>query len=346
MLFFRDVIGHRKIIDGLKSTITSGRVAHAYLFWGPEGTGKRTVALAFAAALLCSGREKGSDADACGQCKECRQIAGGNHPDLHFIEPRGASIKIEQVRDVQKKAVYKSYQGKYRFYLIDPADVMTLQAANCLLRILEEPPENTIFVLVSSNPYALLPTVLSRCQQVQFKALSPKEVKEGLQREAFDNLLEERLKFLSVMAGGSLGKAISLAQDKSMWEEREEVLKTASRLRGATPSQAFALAETWALDKETALRRLEILLYWYRDLLLWKETGRRELLASRDLLNYAVKQSYLCSGLELVKMIEETEKTLKQLKRNVITRLALEMLFLRLAGGGENNVTSSSGSTF
>lgn len=336
MLFFRDIIGHKKIIYSLKNVIASGRVAHAYLFWGPEGTGKRTVALAFAAALLCGNCEGVSDPDACGRCRDCRQVAGDNHPDLHFIEPQGLSIKIEQVRDVQKKAGYKSYQGKYRIYLIDSADVMTLQAANCLLKTLEEPPEGAVFVLISARPHALLPTVLSRCQQLQFKVLSPEEVEEGLQRQAFGKLTSEELKFLSVMAGGSLGKAALLVRDRNVWKEREEVLKTASELRKAMPSEALALSESWARDKEMALRRLEILLYWYRDLLLLKESGRAELLVNRDLVYYVTKQSYIYSGLELVKMIEETEKTLRQLKQNVITRLALEVLFLQLAKGGKN----------
>jgi len=377
MLFFRDIIGHKKIISGLKSALASERVAHAYLFWGPEGTGKSTAALAFAAVLLCKRCQSVSalnasepgvsnldgsgpgflgpdilDLEACGQCKDCRQVAGKNHPDLHLVEPQGSFIKIEQVRNLQKKVAYKSYQGKYRVCLIDPADTMTLQAANSLLKILEDPPGDTVFILVSARPYALLPTVLSRCQQVQFKALAPEEVEEGLKREAIDaftgdgGLMEERLKSLSVMAGGSLGKAISLLRDLSVWEEREEVLRAAGELRRSGPLKALALAEDWARDKEKALRRLEILLYWYRDLLLWKKTGRGKLLANSDLLDFAAEESYFYSGLELVKMIEETEKTLRSLRQNAITRLALEMLFLQLAGGGKNYVTLRCRSAF
>jgi len=338
MLFFRDIVGHKKIIEGLKKILVSGRVAHAYLFWGPEGTGKRTVALAFAAALLCKGDKKLSGSDACGRCKDCRQVASGNHPDLHFVEPQGSYIKIEQVRDMQKKAVYKSYQGQYSVYLIDPADAMTLEASNCLLKTLEEPPGGTVFLLISASPHTLLPTVLSRCQQLQFKMLSPKEIEEGLQRQAF-NVAAEELKFLSVMAGGSFGKAVSMACDRSVWREREEVLKAADELRKAVSSRALDMAESWARDKELALRRLEILLYWYRDLLLFKETSCVELLANGDLADYIKRQSCFYSGLELVKMVEEIEKTIKQLKQNAVTRLALEVLFLHLARGGKNNVT-------
>lgn len=154
----------KEAVETLLKAIGSGRVAHSYLFSGPARD-KGEVAEAFARALLC---DLPRDGDSCGECRSCRQVLHGNHPDLHRIEPSGTAIRIEQIRRMQRLVQYRSYQGGRKVFILEPAESMTAEAANSLLKTLEEPPPGTVFVLVSDRPGACLPTVLSRCQPFYF----------------------------------------------------------------------------------------------------------------------------------------------------------------------------------
>jgi DNA polymerase-3 subunit delta' len=144
MKLFREIIGHQENIQLLQNAISQNQVAHAYLFLGPKGVGKKTTALAFARALFCSCPIGG---DACGRCRCCQQVSEGNHPDLYLISPTGSSIKIDQVREIQKKAIIKPYQGQRVTFLLELVETMTSEAANCLLKLLEEPNQGVSFIL-------------------------------------------------------------------------------------------------------------------------------------------------------------------------------------------------------
>jgi DNA polymerase-3 subunit delta' len=171
---FRDVLGHNRLITLLTRSVAGGSLPPSLLFAGPAGVGKRKTALAVAQALNCLTRR---DGDACGACAACARIGRGVHPDVNSVEPEDSgAIKIEQVRDVIDRAAYRPFEGRRRVVIIDEADALVAAAQNALLKTLEEPPPSSVFILVTSRPDVLLPTVRSRCPQLRFRPMSPADI--------------------------------------------------------------------------------------------------------------------------------------------------------------------------
>ncbi|MCL6635223.1 MAG: DNA polymerase III subunit delta' [Peptococcaceae bacterium] len=326
MLFLREIVGHKQMVKTLLNAVSSGRVAHAYLFCGPEGVGKETTALAFARALLCS---RPAEGDACGTCRECRQVESRNHPDLYFVQPSGNSIKIEQIRGIRRKCPYRPYQGGRKLFLIYQAETMTAEAANCLLKTLEEPPGDTVFILLSGRPQALPPTVLSRCQQLVFKGIpGPELIRELAGRHG---LAEEVARLVAALAGGSMGRALAYASG-SFQEERDEALELAEALGQSGPLEALEMAGKLSESKERAGTVLEMLACWYRDLLVHREAGETASLFNRDRREAVAAAAAGFGTGRLVEIIEEIEAAKNKIESSANARLALEALFLRLAG--------------
>lgn len=326
MRFLREIAGHQQIVQTLMNAVSSDHVVHAYLFAGPIGVGKETTAMAFARALLCSQAAAG---DACGACRDCRQVASQNHPDLFTLQPEGASIKIEQVRGMLRRIPFRSYQGGRKVFLIQQAELMTVDAANCLLKTLEEPPGNTVIILVSDQPQSLLPTILSRCQICSFKSIPLPDLIRGL--VTLHGLDQEKAGLTAVMAGGSMGKALAYAAG-TFQAEQVQAFSLAHDLAGANSCEVLMMAGQIAEQKGKVSAILEILKCWYRDLLVFKLTGENGLLYYLDHVE-TVKRS--AGGFEtgqLLQILEEIETTRKKIEANANTRLALEILFLHLAG--------------
>ncbi len=324
MRFLREIVGHKQIVKTLLNAVASGRVAHAYLFAGLEGVGKETAATAFARALLCSRPVQG---DACGMCRECRQVRSRNHPDLHFVRPAGTSIKIDQIRAVQRRVPYRSYQGGRKVFLIRDAETMTKEAANCLLKTLEEPPRGTVLILISSRPQALLPTVLSRCQQYFFKGIPDLELIRGLVE--LHGLAEEDAYLPAALSGGSMGAALAYASG-SFQEERNAVLELVESMKKYGPLEALEKAGEVSGNKERVLTLLEMLACWYRDLLVYREAGETGTLFNQDRVAVVASEAERFETGLLVKIIESIESAKNKIEANANTRLVLEALFLRL----------------
>ncbi len=323
-----NIIGHGEIIRALCRAVEQNRVNHAYLFAGPAGVGKTTTALAFGASLLCRQPQKG---DACGQCQDCRQVDGQNHPDMHRIAPEGASIKIGQMREMLRRITLSPYQGKRQVFLVEQADLMTHEAANCLLKTLEEPPAGTVLILISSRPQSLLPTILSRCQIFTFHPLPAEQVVRILERETA--VSREEVAVLARLTGGCPGRAVRLAGVAGgYFAVRQRAVDLATGLGRASVMEACRQAALLAEDKELALIYLELLQLWYRDLLVWMETATPGLLFNRDYLSLVDREARFHSRIRLIAAIKEIEGTRDSLLANVNTRLALEMLFMGLAG--------------
>lgn len=326
MRFLREIAGHEQIIKALKNAVACGRVSHAYLFAGPEGVGKETTALAFVRALLCPRPVRG---DACGTCRECRQVEGRNHPDLYFVQPSGASIRIDQIRALQRRVSYKSYQGGRKVFLIRQAETMTAEAANCLLMTLEEPPEDTVFILLSSRPQALLPTVLSRCQQYFFKKIPVAELAGGLVE--LHGLADEEARLYAALAGGSMGKALAYT-GRSFQEHRKLALELVETLSKSGFAEALEIADKISQKKERISIILEVLACWYRDLMVYREAGTGVSLFNRDRAEAVARSAERFETSRLVEIIEGIEAAKSKIEANANTRLALEALFLQMAG--------------
>lgn len=325
MRFLREIVGHQQIVQTLMNAVSSKRVVHAYLFAGPPGVGKETAAWAFARALLCSQPVAG---DACGVCRACRQVEHLNHPDLYTVQPSGSSIKIEQIRGMLRRIPYRAYQGGRKVFLIHQAERMTADASNCLLKTLEEPPGDTVLILISDQPQSLLPTILSRCQQCAFKGIPLPELVGGL--VDLHGLDQVGASLPAAMAGGSMGKALAYAAG-TFQAERSIAIRLAHDLAGAGSLEALTMAGQLAEQKDKVSAILEILKCWYRDLLVFALTGEAGLLYHLDQTEVVEKEAGCFETERLLEILEEIEATRSKIDANANTRLALEILFLHLA---------------
>ena len=267
---FQDVVGHKRPLQILQKEIETERIYHAYLFTGMEGIGKRLVALTMAKALNCSNQ----GGEACDHCPSCQRMDKGIHPDLIQINPTGEAIKIGQIRELQRTIAFKPYEARWRVIIVDGAERMTREAANAFLKTLEEPPPWTTIILVATVGEGLPPTVLSRCQRIQFSPLNQEEMTKVLA----NHLTEKEIHTLSPLAGGSPGRAVRM--------DGEEVAKAKAALPSAlapAPGRRLIVAQELARQEGRGNMFLEILGGWLRDLIVYRETGEEGMLLNRDL---------------------------------------------------------------
>jgi DNA polymerase-3 subunit delta' len=200
---FGEFLGNARVVEIVRRALAFGKLPHAMILAGPDGVGKRTFSLLLAQALNClSPREQ----DSCGECRSCRKIRSGAHPDVRVVVPEGANIKIDQIRALNSEIAYQPFEGKSRVAVLDPADQLRPEAANCLLKTLEEPPSRTVIILVTPNPHALLTTIRSRCRLLTFGALTQGQVEEFLATRAHRPPSEARL--ASMHSEGSVSAAL------------------------------------------------------------------------------------------------------------------------------------------
>lgn len=260
---FTDLLGQEKNVRLLRSALIRGRVAHAYLVTGAPGTGKKTLARTFAAALNCEGRGPEWDGEPCGECRSCRKLAGGNHPDVQEISPEGARLKVEQMRELRRENARRPYEGRYKVFLIHQAELMTDEAANSLLKTLEEPPGPAVFLLLTAFPARILPTIASRCCSLKMAGLAEETIARALMAEG---RAEEAARGAAALAGGALGRARDVAD---RWESlKEEALAFYACASRGDRAGLLERAAAWAKSREEAEERLQLLEGIYRQLLL------------------------------------------------------------------------------
>lgn len=318
---FASITGHERQKNILRRALSRKRIAHAYLFEGPDGIGKRLVALAFARALLCN------HGTGCGDCSACRKIDHNNHPDIHILNADGASIKIEQIRGLQQSMSLRPLEGRYKICLIDGAEAMTLGAANALLKTLEEPRENTLLILLSDRPEQLLTTICSRCQRLPFSRL-PKDQLSLLLAQKLD-LDEGQASILAALSEGSLKKA--LGSNRHLYlEKRHNLIQSLSALSSGSTIPTFALADELATEKEALADILDIFQAFYRDILQVKHGRPDSDLVNQDMLELLHRQSGTLTTEALLTRLKALDETRYHLQRNVNNQLALEVMLIRM----------------
>lgn len=327
---FADIIGHTGAKALLRSAIVQDRVAHAYLFHGDDRIGKRLLALRLAQALLCETLPADQEPDACGACRACRQVEARTHPDFMVIEPdreqANPQIKIELIRDIEHQMIYRPLIGDRKICLIDDADRMTIGAANALLKTLEEPPDHSLFILVSSRPYAMPATIRSRCQALRLTAPAQTQVEAAviLKRE----LPPADAHFLAVLSDGQLGRALECNLEQARNSQKEfSIIFSAKGLQSF--STILATAETLA-KADRALEAFDWLLRWLRDVLLLAVGAGSDHVLNLD---QRTDMQALAEGLdidELLDLISDLEKLERQANRNLNLQMALETILLRV----------------
>lgn len=366
-MIWDEIIGQPEAIKRLRAAAEE-KASHAFLFWGPEGVGKKRAAKAFAAALNCE--KKG-----CAKCLSCKKIHEGTHPDVREIEPEGDFLTIDQIRSVQHTVYLKPSEGRAKVFIIDEADRMTVAAANAFLKTLEEPPAGCVFVLITCQPENLLPTVASRCQNVRFSPTSSAEIKEFLvEKKGFG---EEKAVLMSRASGGVLEKAIALAESEEIQKQRRgilsflaemerkevaDLLEKAQELVSAvqdplvelkeeqeeelgelvelaiSSSHATHLRRTYAQrQKRRATRRehnemetvFDVFFSWYADLLSLKQDLEGRVV-NRDYLDALRAKAASLEEENILKAVDVIQHGREMFRRNVNSLLALEATLIRL----------------
>jgi DNA polymerase-3 subunit delta' len=327
-----NMLGHEWAVDLLRQHAAHGDVRHAYLFCGPPGLGRRTLALRLAQALNCT--QPIAAGIPCGHCRDCKQIEAMRHPDLNVIQaldddklPKpGGTLKVDQVREVQRSLSLKPYQAKYRVALFLRFQEANESAANALLKTLEEAPAHAILLLTADTPEQLLPTIVSRCEIFRLRALPISAVESNLLERGVE---EERARLLAHISGGRPGYARQLAEEASVLDQREERLNDLQTLLPASRVEKFSYAEKLAKDKDGMRQTILIWLSYWRDVML------RVAQAETPLINIDrnMEIEFLAGRLNLSRarlVVGDLESALEKMDRNVNSRLLAEVLLLNL----------------
>jgi len=322
---FDAIIGQERPARFLAQMLQKRSIPTALLFTGVDGIGRQRTAIALGMALNCSNPVGMS---ACGKCDSCRKIISGSHPDIITVEPDGVFIKINQVRDISKQLKFAPFEGGWRIVIINDAQSMNLEASNAILKILEEPPKHTIFILTASQTTDLIPTIVSRCQQIAFRPIPHEKVAQLLIEDR--GLDRQTARTLAISTKGSLGKALSMDAEK--WKAwRSSIVEQISTLSGETIQPLFAFAETLSGDKNRLADALEMIMMWFRDVLISKVTPDR--IISEDFENEIRSASQEESVDSLLEKLEAVHFAQKAIARNANARLTIEVMLLRLCRG-------------
>jgi DNA polymerase III subunit delta' len=326
---FKDVLGHSRPIESLQRAIKNDKVGHSYLFLGNEGIGRKYVALQFAKGLNCL--EEGMDrGDACDRCLSCRKIDQHRHPDVMVLEPEGQTLKVDQVKQMQKDLAYRPYEGKRRVCILTTADRMAPNMSNTLLKTLEEPPLHTVIILLANHPRLLLPTILSRCHPIRFHPLPLPMVSKWLVDHK--GLSEEEAHLLASLSEGSLGKALEI-REEIQEIPREELLKDLVGMKSLPVEKMASWTESLPSQRENLLLILEVAKTLLRDLVVVKLLRDGSKLIHSDLLKEIEMISVTWSLSSLLNRMEDLHQTTLAIRSHANTTLALEAMMLSWAEG-------------
>ncbi len=320
---FNNIIGHERVIEILKNAIKNRHIFHCYLFSGEEAIGKKLVALAFAKTLLC--KEKGLEP--CNSCNSCLKFDNFNHPDLELIEPEKDLIPKKRIDELVKSMAIAPLESERRLIIIDECDKMGIEAQNELLKTLEEPPLYINIILITSNMNSLIPTILSRAQVIKFFPVENKKIIKLL-KEKYNKSTEEA-KFIADFTKGSVGKAIYLSQSEEFFNMRENTLNTIHNILTGDKMNIMNSVNFFVENKDSIDSIMDIILYWFRDLIIYKELGNSNLIVNKDKIQLLSSQSFINKN-RINDIIEYVIKTKDHIKSNVNFQLAIETMLLKI----------------
>lgn len=326
MAGFQNIVGHEQIIAHLQNAIQLNKVSHAYLFSGEEGSGKRLLAGVFAQTLQCE--RKGIDP--CQECHSCIQTRNKNQPDIIWVShEKPNSIGVEDIRSqVNGDMQIKPYSSPYKIYIINEADKMTVQAQNALLKTIEEPPEYGIILLLSENANRLLPTILSRCVVLNLKPVADDKIRKYLMEEL--QIPDYKADLSLAFAQGNVGRAVKLATSENFNEIKEAALHLLKHIREMEIYEIIAALKEITNYKLNINDYLDILMVWYRDVLMFKATQDMGSVVFKDYINYIRQQADISSYEGIETILESLQNTKTRLNANVNFELAMELLLLTI----------------
>jgi len=327
-MFFDGIKGQENAVHLLKKALQSGRLPTAYLFTGPAGCGRMPAAISVAASFNCETAPL-----ACGLCGSCRLHNAGTHPDLTILRPLEGKrwILIEQVRDLIEKAYLMPMQGQVSTFIIDDAHAMNPNSANAFLKTLEEPPRTSRFILIAPDRNSVLPTISSRCQNLAFRPLGRKIIEGLLQLKGIDG---KRAALLASMARGSMESALDYHREEIIERLADEFEPLLSPER-ADSNQLLDLANRWGRNRVNALKILEFMAQWYRDMLIIAEDGFEDQIIHTAHLPALRSGASQLGGYRLSMVLESIEDTRDDLEHNTNVELSLDNLLFKIRKFGK-----------
>lgn len=338
MAGFKDILGHEQMIEHLRNAITMDKVSHAYIINGPDKSGKMMLAEAFAQTLQCerlheaiaAADGEGGAVGACMECRSCKQAIGRNQPDIIYVKhEKPNTISVDDIRtQVNNDIVIKPYSSKHKIYIIDEAEKMNVQAQNALLKTIEEPPAYAIIILLTTNADAFLQTILSRCVTLNVKVVADEKIKKFLMSKY--QVPDYQADICVAFAQGNVGKAIQLASSEDFNELKAAVLQLMKRLKDIDIYEMGEAIKQISEYKLAINDYFDLMMIWYRDVLLFKATGDVNGLIFKDevydIKRQAEKSSY--NGIE--EILKALRKAQVRLNANVNFDLVIELLLLTI----------------
>lgn len=327
MANFKDIIGQEQIKKHLLEGIKKGNLSHAYIINGETGSGRRLLASALTKALLCENRT--AEGDACGICKSCKQADSNNHPDVRFVTHEKASIGIDDIREqLINDITIKPYSSNHKVYIIPDSNKMTEQAQNALLKTIEEPPSYATILLLTENAENLLQTISSRCITLNTEPLRQEEIAQYLIRNL--QMEPEQAKIAAGFCQGNVGKAIRFASSEDFQEMKRDTLQLLKRIDAMDITDIVTIIKELSLRKGKINEYLDLMLLWYRDVLMFKVTKDANLLLYRDEVKAISKQASVRNYADIEKIIKAIDKAKVRLSANVNFETAIELLLLTI----------------
>jgi DNA polymerase-3 subunit delta' len=323
-------IGQPEALSLIKHSLQTSSLAHAYLLVGAPHIGKMTLALDLACTLNCDGKES-----PCGECQPCRRIIEGKHADTSIISLNSVrdsgdtkarvEIGIDDIRELQRNASLPPFEGRYKIFVIDGAEYLSIEAANCLLKTIEEPPPQVIILMLTADESKLLPTVVSRCQRLELKPMPTREIEKILTKSYGVN--PDKASLLSRLSQGCLGWATTVASDDSYLSQRDQKLSEMISLLTAGWQERFSYAAKLGSERKSAEDTIRLWLFWWRDVMLIK-CGCKHSIINIDYIPVLEQWNELLSLSEIRDFIDRLQKSLNQIALNANLRLIFEILML------------------
>lgn len=326
-MLFNQIAGQEKIKSYLIKSINNNNISHGYIFEGPKSIGKFDLAYVFAQSILCENFKL----EPCNKCNTCIKINGYNHPDLHIVDAKDESIKRETIDEIIESINKKPYESNKKVYIIKNSENMTPQAANTFLKTLEEPPGDTIIILLTLNSNLLLTTVVSRCQILKFRNINKEEIIKYL-IEKYD-VSNQKANIIADYSKGILNKAIRIIEEKdTIIIERNEIIEIIDKILSSNHEIIYKFEKYFEDKKGSIDSIIELIMIWMRDILLVKE-NLYELVINKDYIDTLERHSKNISFDVASDMIQYLQNASFDIKRHVNYKLVIDKILLRIKGG-------------
>lgn len=326
MFSFTEIVGHEQIKEHMQAAIRDKKPFHAYLFQGEEGVGKEALARTFAAGLQCQSESADKP---CKECVSCRQMESGNQPDVIWVTREKASLGVDEIREQLCNTMdIKPFSSPYKIYLVPEAEKMTEAAQNALLKTIEEPPEYGIVILMTSNISALLPTIQSRCLTMEFRPLSTVVVESYVKEHC--QVPDYQARASAAFAQGNLGKAMRYAKSEDFIERKDHIISLLRHVEQMDLSEMLAVIKDLGTRKDEVRDYIDLMVLWYRDVLLFKATKDINQLLFQDEASYISREASHRSYEKIEEILQAFEKAKVRLRANVNFDITMELMLLAL----------------